>query len=106
LAHSGNDSAENVAPFSGLYESGAIKTTLVSASLLLSAANVALSAGVVHFERFGSDSRRTLLNKLGSILQSSILAEKFSSSKFVQFSTKTTNAHKSIMLFRTKKSRI
>ena len=59
--------------FHGLYELQPFKTILVILSLILTMLNLFLSSGIIWFERFGSDQRRTLLNKLVSLVSSRLV---------------------------------
>lgn len=52
--------------FSGLYQNRPSKFILIAVSILFSFANVVMSWGIIWYERFGSDNRRTLMNKLVS----------------------------------------
>ena len=50
--------------FSGLFETRTSKTLVLLLTLLLDLINLTLSYGIVWYEHFGKDSRRTLMNKL------------------------------------------
>ena len=63
-----NNELENEKYFCGLFQNRPVKTILVICCVLFSLLNIALSIGLIWFERFGSDKRRTLLNKLVSSL--------------------------------------
>ena len=63
-----NNELENEKYFCGLFQNRPVKTILVICCVLFSLQNIALSIGLIWFERFGSDKRRTLLNKLVSSL--------------------------------------
>ena len=59
--------------FQGLYELQPSKTILVILSVILTLVNLILSSGIIWFEKFGSDQRRTLLNKLVSMVSSRLV---------------------------------
>jgi hypothetical protein len=54
--------------FKNLYENTTTKIIILSVSLLSTILLLVLSYGVIWFERFGTDHRRTLMNKLVSSL--------------------------------------
>lgn len=50
--------------FSGLYEIRASTMSMVSTSFVLTFVNMALAYGVIWYDRYGIDMKRTLMNKL------------------------------------------
>ncbi len=50
--------------FDILFERSLLKVSFVIASVLFSILNVFLLYGIIWFERFGSDHKRTIMNKL------------------------------------------
>ena len=55
--------------FSGLFEDRPIKTIGVTLALASGTFYLAMFCGIIWFERFGSDKKRTILNKLGPFLK-------------------------------------
>ena len=49
-----------------VFENGPLKTIMILCSAILSVTNLALTFGIIWYERFHSDSRRTLMNRLVS----------------------------------------
>jgi hypothetical protein len=62
------DEVDNEKHFCEVFRNSPVKVILIICCLLFSLLNIALSLGLIWFERFGSDKRRTLLNKLVSSL--------------------------------------
>ena len=60
--------AEHEKCFKNLYKSNATKIAIIFISLLSTVLLLVLSYGVIWFERFGNDHKRTLMNKLVSSL--------------------------------------
>ena len=58
---------------SGLYHVHPYMVFMILISLILSIVNVILFLGIIWYERFGSDNRRTLLNKLVSSVSSRVI---------------------------------
>ena len=50
--------------FKKLYENNTTKITIICVSVLFSIIVVTLSYGIIWYEKFGSDKKRTLINKL------------------------------------------
>ena len=57
-----NDSS--VSSFNGLYENRSSRNVVMAASFFINLINFALAYGIVWYEHYGLDSRRTLMNKL------------------------------------------
>ena len=60
------DTAEKFYP--ELFENSPTKLSIVSASIVLCLVNLYLTSGIMWYERFSSDNRRTLMNRLVALI--------------------------------------
>ena len=64
MANFSNSIGDHENKFKKLYENNAIKITIICFSVLSSMIVISLSYGIIWYEKFGTDQKRTLMNKL------------------------------------------